>query len=424
MNLLKIFRDYRQFEIFLLGVLSGMPLSIIFTTIAAWLSDEHIALEIITTFAVARMPYSLKFLWAPLVDYLKIPMLHNLGQRKSWLLLCTITIAVVLLAISVSSPQKHLTIFYLLTILLGFFSATFDISVDAYRIEKFEAELLGVATANSVFGYRLGCLITGAFALQLTYYNKNWSQTFLIMSIIFFAAIFFVLTLKEQSIIQEKTEKLSFGNLLKLTINPFKDLLQRKYALIILLAVVLYKLGEAMLGVVCIPFYKEMGFSWSEVAFGVKYYGLFATILGVYIGGFLIYRIGYTKALILGGLLQSITHVTFIWLHHQGTDYYSLIWAVGIENFASGIGSSVLTSFLSVLCNKKFAATQYALLSSSASLANNFLVMYGGSLVKMMGWDNYFVFTIFLGLPAILLLIYLNKKLLNNKDLQISNFKS
>ena len=128
--------------------------------------------------------------------------------------------------------------------------------------------------------------------------------------------------------------------------------------------------------------------------------------------------------MILGGLLQSITHVTFIWLHHQGTDYYSLIWAVGIENFASGIGSSVLTSFLSVLCNKKFAATQYALLSSSASLANNFLVMYGGSLVKMMGWDNYFVFTIFLGLPAILLLIYLNKKLLNNKDLQISNFKS
>ena len=424
MNLLRIFRDYRQFEIFLLGSLSGMPLSIIFTTITAWLSDEHIAIEIITTFALARTPYSLKFLWAPLVDHMRIPVLHNLGQRKSWLIICTALISIILFLMSMSSPQKQLMIFYSLAVILGFLSATFDVSVDAYRIEKFEVELLGVATANFVFGYRLGLLIISYFGLKFAHYTNSWPQTFFVMFIVYLIATIFIFTLKEEQIIREKIEKLSINLFIKLIISPLKDFLQRQYALIILLAVVFYKLGEAMLSGICIPFYKEMGFNWSQVAEGVKFYGFFATILGVYIGGFLIYLIGHTKALILGGLIQSITHLTFIWLHHQGTDYYSLVLAVAIENFAASIGTSALTAYLGMLCNKKFAATQYALLSSSASLANNFLVVYGGSLVKMMGWDNYFVFTIFMGLPAIVLLMYLNKKLLNDKDLQISNFKS
>ena len=417
MNILKLFKDYRQFEIFILGIISGMPLSIVFSTISAWLTDEKIALEIITTFAVARMSYSLKFIWAPFVDYFKIPILHRLGQRKSWLITCSALIGIILFLMSMSSPQQNLGIFYFLAILLGFVSATFDISVDAYRIEKFESELQGIATANSVFGYRLGCLITNALALQFAHYTGNWPQTFFAISMLYLFAVIFMFTLKEQKIVRNKIEKLSFETLAKLAINPFKDFLKKDSALIILLAVMLYKLGEAMLGVVCMPFYKEMGFNWSEVASGVKFYGLIATILGVYIGGFLVYKIGHVKALIFGGLLQSITHLTYIWLHHQGADYYSLVWAVGIENFAGGIGSSALITFLSILCNKKFAATQYALLSSSASFFNNSIIIYGGKLVKMMGWDNYFIFTIFLGMPGIILLIYLNNKFKNKLNL-------
>lgn len=405
MNMLKIFKNYRLFEIFILGIISGMPLVILFSTLGAWLIEAGISLEVVTTFAIARLPYSLKFFWSPIVDYFKIPILNRIGHRKSWMLLCTLTISIILYIISKIPLNGSLLIWYSLAISLGFFSATFDINFDAFRIELLEKEIQGVGAANAVLGYRIGMLITGAGALEIAHITGSWSETFLVMSIIFALAVVFIFFIKEPIIEREHVQNLTF------IINPFKDLLVRDKALIILLAIMFFKLGDAMLGVVSMPFYLQLGFSKHQIAVAVKIFGLIATLMGSYAGGFLIYKIGHFKGMVITGLLQSITNIAFVWLNHQGNDFNALLIALSIENFAGGMGTAALVAYLSILCNKKYSATQYALLSSTTSFFNDSVTIYGGTLVKYFGWDSFFMLTIILGFPSILLFSYLHKKL-------------
>lgn len=413
MNLRKILTDYKQFEIFILGMISGMPIAIIFSTLAAWLTESGVSLEIVTTFGVSRLAYSLKVFWSPVVDYLKIPLLGNFGHRKSWLIFCSIGISITLFTMSELSPTDSLSYFYFLTICLGIFSATFDISFDAFRIERFEQSLQGIAAANTVFGYRIGMLITSAGALYWAHISNNWSETFSLMGVIFLISSIFILTVKEVAIEREKLNNISFINSYNLVLAPFKDFLLRDKAITVLLAVILFKLGDAMLGVVSTPFYLKIGYNKEQIAIAVKMFGVIATILGTYAGGFVIYSLGSFKGLIITGIIQSITHIAFIWLNHQGGDYHSLFVAISIENFGGGMGSVALVAYLSVLCNKKYSATQYAMLSAIASFFNNSITIYSGKLVTMLGWDNYFIFTMVLAIPGIIVLIYLNRYFVN-----------
>lgn len=437
MNIKQILKDYRLLEIFILGIISGMPLAIIYSTLSAWLKESGISLEVITTFAVARLSYSLKFLWAPFIDYFKIPILSKLGHRKSWLVICSSFIALILFSMSKISPQESLSSLYFLTICLGIFSATYDISFDAFRIEKFEQELQGIATANTVFGYRIGMLITGGMALEIAHLTNSWSVTFLTLSVFFILGTLFIITIKEPSSVIENNSDLSLisreknnvpSNLFfvkdgiikslmkaisirikKILIDPFKDFLLRDGALIILMAVIFFKLGDAMLGVVSMPFYLELGYTKEQIAIVVKGFGLIATILGTYAGGYVVYRLGHFRGLIITGVIQTFTHVAFIWLNHQNADFNALLVAITIENLGGGMGSSAVIAYLSILCNKKYSATQYALLSSCATFFNNSVTIYGGKLVQLLGWDNFFILTILLALPGIALFIYLNK---------------
>jgi len=177
-----------------------------------------------------------------------------------------------------------------------------------------------------------------------------------------------------------------------------------------LLAVVFYKLGDAMLGVVAMPFYMELGFTLKEIGAITKVFGLIATICGAYVGGVIMYRYGSLKGLIFCGVAQAVTNLAFVWLHHQGHNTNALMIAISIENMASGMGDAALVGYLSYLCNKQFSATQYALLSSLSGLFSHTIVGFGGSIMKVMGWDNYFIMTVFLAIPGLLLLLYLNKK--------------
>ncbi len=409
----KIFKDYRLFEIFVLGVISGMPLAILYTSLIAWLKDSNVDIAIITTFAVARLSYSLKVFWSPLVDYFKVPLLKKFGHRKGWLIICSSLISVVLFAMSNIFPDKSLTILYFLTIMLGFLSATFDINVDALRIDKFDQDTQGIASATAVLGYRLGMLVTGAGALYFAEVT-NWSATFMAMSVIFIIATIFIMTVSEKEIVREKINIFCFVSLFKMVFNPFKEFFIRKYAVTILLAVIFFKLGDAMLGVVSMPFYMELGYSKGQIALIIKFYGLFATLVGSFAGGIVVYRLGNFKGLIITGILQSLTHFAFIWLNHQQPSSEALLIAIIIENFACSMGTTSLIGYISNLCNKQYSASQYALLSSSASLFNNTVTVYGGSLVKMLGWDNFFILTIILSLPSLVILFYLDKKIANN----------
>lgn len=407
MQIAKILTDYRQFQIFILGIFSGMPLMILYTTLFAWLTDSGVEIAVITTFALARIFYSLKFIWAPFVDQIKIPLLGKIGHRKSWMIICCLAIAFILFAMSKLDPKESLSELYFLTMLLGASSATFDIVFDAFRIENLEDELQAMGAANSIFGYRIGCLISGAGGL---YFSDvyGWGKTFVAISFLYIFAIFFILITKEPKIEREKFNGLSLHSWKIITIDPFLDFLKRDSAIMILMAVIFFKLGDAFLGVVATPFYLELGFTKSEIGSVSKVFGLAATIFGTYIGGYLMYKMGNFKGLIVTGIAQSVTNASFIWLHHMGHDMYVFATAIAIENVASGMGSAALVGYLSILCNKKFSATQYALLSSASGLFSHTIVVQGGALVKMLGWDLYFLLTIVLAIPGLLMLCYLN----------------
>ena len=410
MNIFKIFTDYRQFQIFILGIFSGMPLAIIYSTLAGWMKGANIDIAIITTFAIARIFYSLKFLWAPFVDQINLPVLYRIGHRKSWMCLISAVITFVMYRYSQCNPSESLLELYILTIILGISSATLDIVIDAFRIDSIEKDKQSIAAANAVFGYLLGGrLIAGAGVFYIAE-DYSWEVAFRIISALYIAGIIFMLTLKEPEIVREKFKTLSLHSWKVMTIDPFSDFLKRDGAIIILLAVIFYKLGDAMLGVVAMPFYMELGFTLKEISRTVKVFGLSALVVGSYIGGFIMYRFGHFKGLIIGGVAQSITNVSFIWLHYMGHDINAFWIAIAIENLASGMGNVALIGYLSYLCNKQCSATQYALFSSASGLFSHTIVMYGGSLVKIMGWDMYFVMTILLAIPGLLLLLYLNKK--------------
>ncbi len=411
MLLPKILKDYRLFEILILGVVSGMPLAILYTSLIAWLKDYNIDIAIITTFAVARLSYSLKVFWSPIVDYFKIPGLGKFGHRKSWLIVCCSLISLVLLAMSTVEPNNSLKSLYFLTICLGFLSATFDIAVDAFRIDKFDETMQAVASATAVLGYRIGMLITGAGALYCAEVTNDWSFTFIAMGIIFAVSVLFILTVKEQNLERDVINIFLLVSIISSVFKPFKEFFIRQYAVIILLAVIFFKLGDAMLGVVAMPFYMELGYTKGQIALITKFYGLFATLAGSFAGGIVVYRLGIFRGLIITGVIQSLTHIAFIWLNHQPASNEALLIAITIENFAGAMGSTALVGYISYLCNKKYSASQYALLSSGASLFNNTITSSGGILVKMLGWDNFFIFTIILALPGLMILFYLNKKL-------------
>ena len=411
MLITKIFKDYKLFEILILGIVSGMPLAIVFSTLSVWLKESGIDIAVITTFAVARLSYSLKVFWSPLVDNFKVPLLSRWGHRKSWLILCSALMSLILLFISKQNPNSSLTALYFLTIVLGFLSSTFDIAVDALRIDKFEQETQALASATAVFGYRIGMLITGAGALYLAEItNNNWQLTFFTIGIIFAIATLFIITVNEKELIKEKISIISFTFWIKVVLNPFEDFFKREFAVTILLVVIFFKLGDAMLGAVASPFYIELGYTKGEIAVIVKFYGLIATLVGGFVGGIVMYRLGNFKGLIISGIAQSLTHFAFIWLNHQPPSFTALLTAITIENFACAMGATALVGYIGNLCNKKYSATQYALLSSAGSLCNNTVTIYAGKLVNILGWDNFFIFTIILALPALVILLYLNRK--------------
>jgi PAT family beta-lactamase induction signal transducer AmpG len=414
-QIFKILKDYRLLEILILGIISGMPLPIIFSTLSFYLTENQIDIAIITSFAIARLPYSLKIFWAPIVDYWQVPLLGKLGHRKSWLILSTVIIVLVLFLISnITSVGYFLPILYILTIILGFASATFDINVDAFRIDKFEDSMQGLASSSAVLGYRIGMLITGAGALYFAELSGSWPTTFFTISIIFLVLLIFIFTVEEQPVAKDKERFFSKNILNAIIIAPLKDFLTRQNAIFILLAIVFFKLGDAMLGVVSGPFYLKLGFSKGEIASAVKVFGVIATLFGASAGGFIVYKLGNCKGLILTGIGQSLTHFAFIWLNNQAPKFNSLLIAISIENFACGMGSTALASYLATLCNKKYSATQYALLSSSASLFNNSITSYGGTLVNLLGWHDYFILTIIMAIPGLGLIIYLDRKLKNH----------
>ncbi|MBF0447838.1 MAG: AmpG family muropeptide MFS transporter [Magnetococcales bacterium] len=427
---LEVYGHPRVIAILFLGFSSGLPLALTFGTLSLWLAESGISKTSIGLFALAGAPYTFKFLWAPILDRLDLPWLSKrFGRRRSWMLLSQTALMASIVALGWSDPSQSAATTALFAFLTAFWSASQDIVIDAYRVEILEEKQYGAGAAMVVLGYRLGMIISGAGALYLATL-LGWFLTYIAMAALLFIGVAAVLLNPEpvrhdSTASQRQEQKIEafiankpwlggwrgrlFSWLSIAVYGPFSEFMSRRGWLLTLLFILLYKFGDALAGVMSNPFYVELGFSKIEIANISKLFGLVTLIMGSFIGGALVNRIGIMKALLWCGLLQMASNLMFVWLAHTGYDMTVLTLTIAIENLSSGMGMAAFVSYLSALCNVAYTATQYALLSSLMAFGRTLLSSSGGWFADQMSWGPFFLLTTAAALPGLLLLLWMIK---------------
>ena len=415
------FAPYRRkmpFVAFLLGISSGFPLTLLLGTMTFWLSKVGIDKSTIGFAIGLTTPYTLKFLWAPVVDKTRIPFLSDwLGQRRAWLYLVQAALVLALWQLGTSNPTNdNIGTFAAWAIVVAFLSATQDIVIDAYRIEILSDEEMAHGTAMNQFGYRTGNLIAGAGTIYLAStegYDIGWAMAYGITSFLVLPAALGALWAGagryDPSSARAAGQKLSTW-LMETVVNPFKEFLGRKGAILILLFVLIYKVGDAMGQGMLNPMIVELGFSDTEFITINKFVGFGALIVGSALGAPFIAWLGMGRALIVSGLLMMLSNFLFVVLAIVGDNNFVLALAVGTENLTSGIGLTVFVTYLSGLSNLAYTATQFALLSSFAAVGRTWLATPSGYLAENLGWVGFWTFTVVVAVPGMALLWLLWRK--------------
>lgn len=400
----------------ILGYGSGIPFTLIFGTYTFKLAEDGINLRDIGLFGLAGLPFTIKFIWSPLVDGLKIPFLKHFGQRRSWLLLSTAVLSSLIAYFGLLDPENNMDNLVYLAIIISFVSATYDIAYDAMRVELLKREEQGAGAAMSVFGYRVGSLVAGGISLIVAQLY-DWKTSFVFIASTLMATSIATLFANEPKKVEEElnTEKL-LKWLKEYMLRPFSEFAKehKKWILIIIFAIC-YKIGDALLGKMANPFYQQMGFTKIEVAEITKFFGFAMTVLGGFIGGWAVYKIGIMKSLLIFGIMQSISNLSFVWQASVGHDILVLTIVIALENITGAMGTAAFVAYLSSLCNIKFTATQYALLTSFASLGRYFTNAPSGYLVDPvnglgLSWEVYFLITVLISIPGLLMIGFLKKK--------------
>jgi MFS transporter, PAT family, beta-lactamase induction signal transducer AmpG len=390
--------------VLLMGFSSGLPFLLSGGTLKLWLTEAHLSFTDIGLFSLVGLSYTFKFLWAPLIDRLTIPVLGTwLGRRRSWLMLIQLCLIGAILGLGSTDPNRDLQATALWAVAVAFFSASQDIVIDAYRIELLAAAEQGAGAAATQIGYRFGLIAAGAGALYLAS-ALDWRASFIAMAILLPIGGIAVLFSPEPASIERAP-----GAWLETTfVAPFADFaLRHKDWLLLLLFVPLYRFGDAVAGEMAPSFYISLGFTKPEIASVSKLFGIIASLSGVSIGGVLVYRLGVMRALLVGGLLQIVANLTYIGQFLAGHDLSVLFATIGVEQLAGGMCGAAFVAFLSGLCSRAYTATQYALLSALFSFAYRFLGSAGGYIVDLFGWTPFFALSAVLVLPSLVLLLWL-----------------
>jgi PAT family beta-lactamase induction signal transducer AmpG len=391
----------------LLGFASGLPLALTAGTLSAWLTTQGIDLKTIGLFALVGMPYVYKFIWAPLVDQVQIPILSKFGRRRSWLLMVEAALLTLLIIISSLSPQTDIRLIALFTVVFAFMAATHDIVIDAYRIEILSTEEQGAGAAAVTFGYRIGMIVSGAGALYIAD-RFGWQVAYVTMGALMFSGFLVSFFIGERSY-KPHEHRSPLVWLKEAVIDPFAEFVHRENWILILLFVVFYKLPDAFVVALISPFLIKLGFTLTQIALVVKTFGIAATIAGVFIGGWLITKFGMMRSLLICAIMQMFSNLVFIYQARVGADIHALYATVAIENITSGMATGVFVAYISALCKIDFTATQYALLSSFAAIARSFLSAGAGFVAADYGWETFFVICALLPLPAIVMLQFLKE---------------
>ncbi len=395
--------------IFFLGISSGIPITLILSTLKALLFDKGFDIQVVGFLSLVSLPYSLKIFVAPIVDSMAVPYLtKRFGNRRSWIIFTQILLTTLIFSLGIFGEMASLKGIVILSFLVACVSATQDIVIDGYRIELIKKEEQALASGFYIYGYRVGMLISGSLALALS--DKiRWDLVYFLMSGFMLLCIIATFFAKE-SRVNWHPRKYHFKIwFVKFIILPLKNFSTRKNWVTILIFIILFKLADAFVGNLTLPFLLEIGYTKTEIATILKTFGLFAILVGVYAGGIISKKIGIHRALWLATILQALSNFSFIYLATTDKSLSSLYAVVFIENFCGGIGDVIFVGYLSSICNLKFSSTQYALFSSISSISRSTLSSFSGFYASSFGWVNFFIFSGLLAIPAIALLIILNK---------------
>jgi MFS transporter, PAT family, beta-lactamase induction signal transducer AmpG len=388
----------------LLGFASGLPLALTAGTLQAWLASERVDIVAIGWFALVGQPYTYKFLWAPVMDRYSLPFL---GRRRGWLLITQLLLAAAIAFMGTLTPADSAWLLGGTALTVTFLSASQDIVFDALRTDWLEREERGAGAAVSVFGYRIAMLVSGAGALILADQWLGWQATYWLM-----AALMGVGMLATWFVVEPEPKGAAPKTLDEAVVKPFAEFFAREGAVAMLVLVVLYKLGDAFAGNLTTTFLlRGPGFSLTEIGAINKGFGLAATIVGALAGGALMAKMRLYRALLIFGLLQALTNLGFMLLAASGKSYALMVTVIGLENLCGGMGTAAYVALLMALCDRRFSATQYALLSALSAVGRVYVGPAAGYMVAALGWQSFFFFTFLIALPGLALLVWMRGRI-------------
>jgi PAT family beta-lactamase induction signal transducer AmpG len=402
-DLVSVFRSRKMLLLLLLGFSSGLPLALTGATLQAWLTVEGVRLQDIGWFALVGQPYVYKFLWAPLMDRYPMPFL---GRRRGWLLVTQLALLAAVAFMGSLSPKEIPWLLAAMALAVAFLSASQDIVFDAYRADVLEAPERGAGAALSVLGYRIAMLVSGGLALILVDSWLTWAQAYWLM-----AALMLVGVAATWAALEPAVQGKAPATLAEAVREPLREFFSRGGAVALLVLIVLYKLGDAFAGVLSTAFLlRGAGFSLTDVGWANKWLGVGATILGLLAGGALMAKLRLYKSLLLFGILQAFTNLGFMALALAGKSYPLMLAVVAAENLCGGMGTAAFVALLMALCDRRFSATQYALLSALAALGRVYVGPAAGAIVESAGWASFFLATFLFALPGVALLWWLRAR--------------
>ena len=429
LSAIQAYRHPRVMAMLFLGFSAGLPFPLVFSTLSAWLRDYGVDRATIGFFAWVGLTYSIKVLWAPIVDRLRLPFIGRLmGQRRSWMLLAQFGVIAGLLSMSTLDPATEIARVAGFALLVSFSSATQDITIDAWRIEAVEERRQGAMAASYNLGYRLAILVAGAGALYLADFY-SWETAYTFMAVSMLVGLVTTVIIREPQhrrdaevvAIESKVADVMSGHgslwrpLSRLTewlagavVAPFAEFFRRngKFALVLLALIATFNISDRVLGIMANPFYLDLGFTKSEIASVSKIFGFFMTILGAALGGVLVARYGNLRTMLLAAVMLALTNLMFVGLAVVGADLRLLIFTISGDNLSMGLAGVAFIAYLSSLTNQAYTATQYALFSSLMSVLGKFISGWSGVVVEAWGYPVFFSYAAATGIPAIFLIIY------------------
>ena len=400
---IKPYFEKESLAAFFLGISSGFPYAMIAATLTTRLAQDGIDKSTITAFTLAFLVYNLKMFWAWIVDGVRIPILGRLGQRVSWMLVAGVLVIAAVANLALVDPSRSIGAAAIAAVLVGVAGATFDIVIDAYRIETLKPYQLGTGSGMSQYGWRIGAAGAGALALVVAA-RYGWTAAYLACALLALPAMLTALIMGEPKRRQVVAEKRGLAEVWASIVGPFVEFFQRHGALLVLLFILVHKIGDTLANLTFRLLFDDLGFTNDEIALYDVGVGFWAYLIGIFIGGVAYARLGLKRSVLIALVLMAVSNFSFALLAAAGHSNWGMAGAIGFENVASGYGGVVVVAYFSALCDLRFTAAQYALISAGASVAGRVLTgTTAGSLIEALGYVNFYLLTTLLAVPGIVL---------------------